>query len=204
MSEAVAQRTDGAIRSLVPARMDRLPWTRFHWSVVVGLGVSWILDGLEIQIVSLVRPFQKTLGMSTAQVGLTGTVYLVGEVVGALFFGRLTDKLGRARSSSSSRWRSTWSAAASAALSWNIWFLWSAASSPAWVSAASTPRSTPPSTSSSRRTTAAASTSRSTAPTGSARVRFGALANLYLLNPDNVADRTGAGVSASSSARCSA
>src|SRR6476661_6070312 len=94
MSEAVAQRTDGAIRSLVPARMDRLPWTKFHWSVVFGLGVSWILDGLEIQIVSE-SGFQKSLGMSAAQVGLTGTVYLVGQVVGALTFGRLTDRLGR-------------------------------------------------------------------------------------------------------------
>lgn len=94
MSEAVAQRRGGAIRSLVPARMDRLPWTKFHWSVVFGLGVSWILDGLEIQIVSE-SGFQKSLGMSSAQVGLTGTIYLVGQVVGALTFGRLTDKLGR-------------------------------------------------------------------------------------------------------------
>src|SRR4051794_14233375 len=94
MSEAVAQRADGAIRSLVPARMDRLPWTKFHWSVVIGLGISWILDGLEIQIVSE-SGFQKSLGMSSAQVGLTGTVYLVGQVVGALTFGRLTDRLGR-------------------------------------------------------------------------------------------------------------
>ena len=78
MSEAVAQRRGGAIRSLVPARMDRLPWTKFHWSVVLGLGVSWILDGLEIQIVSE-SGFQKSLGMSAAQVGLTGTVYLVGS-----------------------------------------------------------------------------------------------------------------------------
>jgi MFS family permease len=86
------------IRSLVPARMDRLPWTRFHWLVVVGLGVSWILDGLEIQIVSLVSvPLTdaKTLHLSTGQVGFLGSMYLIGEVVGALVFGRLTDKLGR-------------------------------------------------------------------------------------------------------------
>jgi MFS family permease len=85
-------------RSLVPARMDRLPWTRFHWLVVVGLGVSWILDGLEIQIVALVSgPLQDphTLGLTTEQVGYLGTGYLIGQVVGALFFGRLTDKLGR-------------------------------------------------------------------------------------------------------------
>src|SRR3954469_6269823 len=85
---------NGPIKSLVPARMDRLPWTRFHWSVVVGLGVSWILDGLEIQIVAAAG-YQKTLEMSSAEVGLAGTVYLIGQVVGALYFGRLADKLGR-------------------------------------------------------------------------------------------------------------
>ncbi|MGH8959750.1 MAG: MFS transporter [Jatrophihabitantaceae bacterium] len=88
------------IRSLVPARMDRLPWTRFHWLVVVGLGVSWILDGLEIQIVSLISPIlakTETLALSSGQVGFLGSMYLIGEVVGALFFGRLTDKLGRKR-----------------------------------------------------------------------------------------------------------
>ena len=82
------------VKSLVPARMDRLPWTRFHWSVVVGLGVSWILDGLEVQLVS-VGGFQETFHMTSGQVGFTGTIYLVGQVVGALFFGRLTDRLGR-------------------------------------------------------------------------------------------------------------
>ncbi|ALE06219.1 MFS transporter [Arthrobacter sp. ERGS1:01] len=76
--------------------MDRLPWTKFHWSVIIGLGVSWILDGLEIQIVATAG-YQHALHMSTAQVGLTGTIYLVGEVVGALYFGRLADKLGRKR-----------------------------------------------------------------------------------------------------------
>ena len=84
------------IRSLVPARMDRLPWTKFHWSVVVGLGVSWILDGLEIQIVAAAL-YQKSLHLSSAEVGLAGTVYLVGQVFGALVFGRLADRLGRKR-----------------------------------------------------------------------------------------------------------
>ncbi len=82
------------VRSLIPARMDRLPWARFHWMVVIGLGVSWILDGLEIQLVASAG-FQKTLGMSTQGVALAGTIYLIGQVVGALTFGRLTDKWGR-------------------------------------------------------------------------------------------------------------
>jgi MFS family permease len=81
-------------RSLVPARIDRLPWSRFHWLVIVGLGVSWILDGLEIQIVSQAG-YQKSLHLTNGQVGAVGSVYLAGEVVGALVFGRITDSLGR-------------------------------------------------------------------------------------------------------------
>jgi MFS family permease len=98
MATTSVQSETRPIRSLVPARMDRLPWTRFHWLVVIGLGVSWILDGLEIQIVSLVSgPLTDpgTLGLSTGEVGFLGSTYLIGEVVGALVFGRLTDKLGR-------------------------------------------------------------------------------------------------------------
>ncbi|GAA1659146.1 MFS transporter [Kribbella alba] len=98
MSSEHALEEGKAIPSLVPARMDRLPWTRFHWMVIVGLGVSWILDGLEIQLVSLVGNVLKepeTLGLTTAQVGLLASIYLAGEVVGALLFGRLTDKWGR-------------------------------------------------------------------------------------------------------------
>lgn len=89
-----ARDKDGGVRSLVPARMDRLPWTRFHWSIVVGLGFSWVLDGLEIQIVASAG-FQKSLDMTAAEVGLLGTVYLFGQIAGALIFGRLSDKLGR-------------------------------------------------------------------------------------------------------------
>ena len=80
--------------------MDRLPWTRFHWLVIIGLGVSWILDGLEIQIVSTVGTVlqdRATLHLSSGDVGLLGSVYLLGEVVGALVFGRITDLVGRKR-----------------------------------------------------------------------------------------------------------
>jgi MFS family permease len=94
MSAVAEQTGTRRYRSLVPARMDRLPWARFHWLVIVGLGVSWILDGLEIQIVSQAG-FQDSLHLTDGQVGAIGSVYLAGEVVGALVFGRITDKLGR-------------------------------------------------------------------------------------------------------------
>jgi MFS family permease len=74
--------------------MDRLPWTKFHWMIVIGLGISWVLDGLEIQIVASAG-FQKDLGMSIADVTFAGTVYLAGQVIGSLVFGRMSDTLGR-------------------------------------------------------------------------------------------------------------
>ena len=86
------------IRSLIPARIDRLPWSKFHTRMVVALGVAWILDGLEITIASNVGPdlTQKSaLGLSASSVADIATWYLIGEVIGALFFGRLSDKLGR-------------------------------------------------------------------------------------------------------------
>jgi len=82
------------VKSLVPVRMDKMPWSRFHWMVIFGLGTAWILDGLEIQIVAAAG-YAKDLDMNSTEVGATATVYLIGQVVGALFFGRLTDKLGR-------------------------------------------------------------------------------------------------------------
>ena len=90
--------TDGRIHSLIPARIDRLPWSPFHTRMVIALGVAWILDGLEITVASAVADTltePQTLGLSSAAVGLVATVYLAGEVVGALFFGRLSDRLGR-------------------------------------------------------------------------------------------------------------
>lgn len=83
-------------RSLIPVRMDQMPWSRFHWLVIVGLGTAWILDGLEVQVVAS-GGYEKSLGMGSTEVGITAAVYLVGQVAGALFFGRLTDLLGRKR-----------------------------------------------------------------------------------------------------------
>ena len=93
-----AETQSGVIRSLIPARIDRLPWSPFHTRMVIALGVAWILDGLEITVASAVADTlsqPETLALSSAAVGLIATVYLAGEVVGALFFGRLSDKLGR-------------------------------------------------------------------------------------------------------------
>lgn len=92
--------TDAAqpVRSTIPARIDRLPWSSFHTRMVIALGVAWVLDGLEITVASAVAGVlndKSTLGLSSTAVGAVATVYLAGEVVGALVFGRLSDKLGR-------------------------------------------------------------------------------------------------------------
>ena len=82
----------------IPARMDRLPWGRWHWKVVIALGITWIIDGLEVTLVGAIGGVLKekeTLHFTEGQVGLLGSAYLVGAVLGALFFGYLTDKLGR-------------------------------------------------------------------------------------------------------------
>ncbi len=86
------------IRSLIPARIDRLPWSKFHTRLVMALGVAWILDGLEITIAASVGSdltLHNTLNMSAGAVSDIAWWYLIGEVIGALFFGRLSDKLGR-------------------------------------------------------------------------------------------------------------
>ena len=89
----------GRITTDIPARMDRLPWARWHWLVVIGLGTVWILDGLEVTIVGsmseALKPEGTGLGMSSFDVGLAGAVYVAGACIGALFFGQLTDRFGR-------------------------------------------------------------------------------------------------------------
>ena len=86
------------IRTDVPARLDRLPWARFHTMVVVALGVTWILDGLEVTIAGSIAGALKedpAMAFTETQIGLASSAYLLGAVFGALCFGWLTDRLGR-------------------------------------------------------------------------------------------------------------
>ena len=89
----------GRITTDIPARLDRLPWSRFHWLVVIGLGTVWILDGLEVTIVgsmsAALQPEGTGLGLSSYDVGMAGAIYVAGACLGALFFGQLTDRFGR-------------------------------------------------------------------------------------------------------------
>jgi MFS family permease len=93
MSETATIETD------VPARLDRLPWSRFHWMIVIGLGTVWILDGLEVTIVGSIasRLTEKGSGITLdpSQIGTAAAFYVGGACLGALFFGQLTDRLGR-------------------------------------------------------------------------------------------------------------
>ncbi len=97
----VSARSDRVlITTDVPARLDRLPWSRFHTLVVVTLGITWILDGLEVTLAGAVAGALRTspaLHLSNGQVGFAASAYLCGAVVGALFFGWATDRLGRKR-----------------------------------------------------------------------------------------------------------
>src|ERR1700736_260597 len=86
------------IESYVPARLDRLPWSRWHWLIVVALGATWILDGLEVTLAGSLGGIltrRDTLGLTDTQVGASATFYLAGAVIGALLFGYGTDRLGR-------------------------------------------------------------------------------------------------------------
>lgn len=138
------------ITTKVPARLDRLPWSRFHRRIVIGLGTVWILDGLEVTIVGAVasRMTEPNSGihLSSADIGTAAAIYVAGACVGALLFGRLTDRYGRKKLFM---------------LTLGIYILATVAtpspttpgtsispgSSPAWALAGSTRRSTRPSTS---------------------------------------------------------
>ena len=101
MQSLLHSQSDGSIvETDIPARLDRLPWGRFHSLVVVALGITWILDGLEVTLAGAVSPALKEsaqLHFSNTDVGLVSSAYLAGAVLGALFFGWLTDRLGRKR-----------------------------------------------------------------------------------------------------------
>ncbi|SEG65569.1 Predicted arabinose efflux permease, MFS family [Thermomonospora echinospora] len=87
------------IETDVPARLDRLPWARWHWTVLAGLGAVWILDGLEVTVVGVIGPRLTDeaggLGLTDSQVGLAAAIYVIGACLGALGFGHLTDRFGR-------------------------------------------------------------------------------------------------------------
>ncbi|HET7669707.1 MAG TPA: MFS transporter [Burkholderiales bacterium] len=88
------------LQTAIPARLDRLPWSAWHWRVVIALGVSWLLDGLEVTVVGSLGPALQrpgTLGLSAGEIGWAASAYIGGAVLGALFFGRLADSLGRKR-----------------------------------------------------------------------------------------------------------
>ena len=89
----------GTIDTRIPSRLDRLPWSRFHWRVVSGLGTVWILDGIEVTIVGAVGAVLTEkgsgLGLSVSGVGTAAAIYVLGACVGALFFGRIGDLVGR-------------------------------------------------------------------------------------------------------------
>ena len=109
----------------VPARMDRLPWSRFHTLVVGALGITWILDGLEVTLVGSLAPAitsSPRLHLDAGQFGLTASAYLLGAVAGALFFGWLTDKLGRKKLFTATVLVYLVATVASG-LSWNLWSL---------------------------------------------------------------------------------
>lgn len=95
---AAAEIERGTFRTDVPARLDRLPWSRWHWRGVLALGITWVIDGLEVTLVGAVSPVlerPETLNFSSTQNGLLNTAYLVGAVIGSLIFGYLTDLWGR-------------------------------------------------------------------------------------------------------------
>jgi MFS family permease len=106
-----------------PARLDRLPWTSWHLLIVIALGITWLLDGLETNLggaLAGILKSPKTLGLSDAQIGLSATVYLAGAVTGALVFGYATDRLGRRKLFFLTLLLYV-GATAATAFSWNFW-----------------------------------------------------------------------------------
>src|SRR4051794_23871113 len=95
---AAGGRAGRVVRTKVPARLDRLPWSRFHWRIVVGLGTVWILDGLEVTIVGAVASRLTESGsgisMTSGDIGTAAALYVAGACTGALLFGQLTDRFG--------------------------------------------------------------------------------------------------------------
>lgn len=113
----------GSFRTRIPARMDRLPWSRWHWLVIAALGVTWIIDGLEVTLIGsfgAVLEDPGTLHFSGSQIGLLGTAYLSGAVSGALVFGWLTDRLGRKKLFTATLGLYL-AAAFATAFSWDFW-----------------------------------------------------------------------------------
>src|SRR3712207_3193045 len=117
------QATAEVVETDIPARLDRLPWGRFHNLVIVALGVTWILDGLEVTLAGSVAGALKqspTLRFSNTDIGLATSAYLAGAVLGAIFFGWLTDRLGRKKLFFITL-AVYLTATAATAFSWNLW-----------------------------------------------------------------------------------
>ena len=86
------------VRTEVPGRLDRLPWSGWHWRIVIALGVTWALDGIEVTLVGAVGSVlgeRDTLNLSASEIGAAASSYLAGAILGALLFGWLTDRYGR-------------------------------------------------------------------------------------------------------------
>src|SRR5258706_4526146 len=115
--------SDAIIETDIPASLDRLPWGRFHTQVVVALGVTWLLDGLEVTLAGALSGALKqspVLQFTNSEIGLASSAYLAGAVLGALFFGWLTDRLGRKKLFFITL-AVYLTASAATALSWDLW-----------------------------------------------------------------------------------
>jgi MFS family permease len=123
-NESCHPMTDGLpFNTTIPQRLDRMRWSRWHLRMVIALGITWLLDGLEVTMAGALASILKdprTLGLSDVQVGASATAYLAGAVAGALFFGWLTDRLGRKKLFFVTLAIYLASTAATA-FSWNVW-----------------------------------------------------------------------------------